>query len=347
MIPLIKLMIIILISVLEGTYSYDFYLEGYASTNLALSNGVENVLVTDTNRYADGITSAASYDITAPHFPQYYGALANVSDRYLRYTRYMKNAAAQGIAGYGDGDKVREDARIKLLETPNYASIPAPKTTFPVYASIKWNPSDYGIQEGEFYRVEVLGEQIGFGSQFWSDGGIRVNADGYTSYYDAISQCYIALGRCRSYLKRKRRLKTANWMSLVCAIGQFVRNVNAVQPKHEDITSWLPLDESVLQETIFNVGLNVTFRADFSGQLICFANDAHSLYWNNLGKIDVTVTRVSWPPSNEIYYKPLTLPACDSSYAAYNRLSAARGTCNPNGGGTGWKQSDIDKMVFN
>lgn len=333
-------------------YGFDFFLEGYASSDLSLSNGVDNVLITDTNRYADGVTSAASFDITSPHFPEYesqdgeINKLANTSDRYLRFTEYMKNAAEQGIAGYGDGDKVREDARLLVVEQENYTSLPPPTKTFPVYAAIKWNPSDFAIQEGEVYTVEVSGSGTGFSSQFWSDGGIRVNADGYTSYYDAISQCYIALGRCRPYLKRKRRLKTANWMSLVCAIGQFVRNVNAVQPGREDITSWVPLDESVLQDTVFNVGRNVTFRADYSGQLICFANDAHSLYWNNLGNLSVTATRVSWPPSDVRYYRPLELPACDSAYAAYNRLSAEAGTCNPDGGGTGWKEEDLAKMVF-
>lgn len=340
------LYLIFICSLAGIAYGFDFFLEGYASKNLGLSNGVANVLVTDTNRYADGVTSAASYDITSPHFPQYYNELANISDRYLRYTEYMKNAADQGIAGYGDGDKIREDARIKITEQPNYENMPRPTKTFPVYASIKWNPSDFAIQEGEEYTVAVAGSQVGFSSQFWSDGGIRVNAEGYSSHYDAISQCYIGMGRCRPHLKRKRRLKTANWMALVCSIGQFVRNVNAVQPGREEVTSWVPLDESVLQDTVFYVGQNTTFRADYSGQLICFANDAHSLYWNNLGKLEVTATRHSWPPSSAQYYRPLEKPACDSAYAVYNQMTEANGRCNPNGGGTGWKQADIDKMVF-
>jgi len=331
---------------LASVYGFDFHLEGYASDNLGLSNGVDNVLITDTNRYADGVTSAASYDITSPHFPQYYNELANISDRYLRYTEYMKNAAEQGIAGYGDGDKIREDAAIALTEQADFESMAPPTKTFPVYASVKWNPSDFAIQEGETYMIAVEGDQTGFSSQFWSDGGIRVNAEGYTSYYDAISQCYIGLGRCRPHLKRKRRLKIANWMALVCSVGQFVRNVNAVQPGREEVTSWVPLDESVLQDTVFFVGQNTTFRAEYSGQLICFANDAHSLYWNNFGKLEVTATRMSWPPDATQIYKPLQKPACDSAYAVYNQMTEENGLCNPDGGGTGWKQDDIDKMIF-
>ena len=167
-----------------------------------------------------------------------------------------------------------------------------------------------------------------------------MNADGYTSYYDAISNCYIALGRCRPHLKRKRRLPLANWMSLSCAVGQFVRNVNAVQPGEEAEAPWIPLDESVLQATVINIGRSTVFRAEHSGQLICFANDAHSLYWNNVGSLNVTATRVSWPPDDTLYYEPLVLPACDSAYAVY--LSLEPPECNPDGGGSGWKKADIE-----
>ena len=170
-----------------------------------------------------------------------------------------------------------------------------------------------------------------------------MNADGYSSYYDAVSNCYIALGRCRAHLKRKRRLQTANWMSLACAIGQFVRNVNAIQPGNEKITSWIPLDESVLSGTIFGVGHTTVIRADYSGQLICFANDAQTLYWNNEGLLQVTATRVSWPPSNVTYYKPLLVPACDSAYAVYAKLEPPK--CNPNGGGTGWTAAEINNQT--
>ena len=31
----------------------------------------------------------------------------------------------------------------------------------------------------------------------------------------------------------------------------------------------------------------------YIGQLICFANDAHTTYWNNYGDIKATVVRVS------------------------------------------------------
>ena len=79
------------------------------------------------------------------------------------------------------------------------------------------------------------------------------------------------------------------------------------------------------------------FQANNSGELICFANDAHTLYWNNHGDIQVTVTRTSWPPSNETYYQNLYLPSCDSAAVVYGNKTK----CNPTGGGDGWTEAEI------
>lgn len=332
--------------------AYQAYTDGFYNTYLPGSDAdprhsPNTPFSVDTNRYSDGYTSSAYFDITSPHFPQYFAALANVSDRYLRYTKYAESAAEQGVGLYGDGDARVEDAKVKITSQTNYESLPAPQKVFPVYAAIKWNPSDFAIQEGEWYNVTVFGNQQGFSDQFWYDGGIRVNANGYESYFDSVSNCYVGMGRCRSHLKKKRRLLTANWMSLSCAVGQFVRPLVEIEPGKEETYRWLPLDESQLQGSIFNVGQSVEFRAVSSGQLICFANDAHSLYWNNAGFLSVTVRRVSWPPSSSTYYQELYLPACDSARVAYvnhgiNTDAPGKIKCNPNGGGTGWTLSDID-----
>ncbi|KAJ1402701.1 hypothetical protein B484DRAFT_338598, partial [Ochromonadaceae sp. CCMP2298] len=181
-----------------------------------------------------------------------------------------------------------------------------PTRTFPVLSAIKWNPSDFAVQEGETYTVSA------HGAQYWLDGGLKVDPTGYSSHYDAASNCYVALGRCRPHLKVRRRLPDANWMSLSCAVGEFVRPLVEVHPGREHEYRWMPLDESILQETVFNVGKEVQFLAKYTGQLICFANDAHSSYWNNHGELQVTVTRTSWPITAETLYHPL-LPACDSA----------------------------------
>ena len=53
----------------------------------------------------------------------------------------------------------------------------------------------------------------------------------------------------------------------VCAIGQFVRPLTEIKPGDEDKYRWMPLDESTLVETLFDVGQTVTFRAVYTGQV--------------------------------------------------------------------------------
>lgn len=326
----------------EGFYDYSS-IPGGAENNDTQPNVP---FIVNTNRNSDGISSTSAFTSSSPRFPYYEGSEANYSDRYVHYTKYKESAAEQGISIVGAGDADREAARLKITSKANYESLPAPNKTFTVYAAIKWNPSDFAIQEGEYYRVEVLGNQTGYSTQFWYDGGIRVNAEGYSSYFDSISNCHVGMGRCRPHLKKRRRLQSANWMSLACAIGEFVRPLTEIKEGEEKDYHWIPLDESALTETIFNVGQSVDFRAVYTGQLICFANDAHALYWNNHGNLQVTVVRTSWPPSNSTYYKPLRLPACDSAQVVYqnhgnNDPSTAAVQCNADGGGGGWSLASV------
>lgn len=58
----------------------------------------------------------------------------------------------------------------------------------------------------------------------------------------------------------------------------------------------MPMDEDEFLPTLFHVGLNATFTAQYTGELVCFANDALGLYWNNNGSINATVTLLTWPP---------------------------------------------------
>eukprot|EP01035_Chromulina_nebulosa_P020863 gene20863-27040_t len=300
---------------------------------------------TDTNRYADGFTSSSNFDISSPHFPLYHGSAANTSQRYRYYQLYKESAAIQGVRLYGQGDAQAEFAKVKILDEYDYKNLPNPSKKFTVYAAIKWNPSSFAIQEGEHYNISVIGATDANTTQFWYDGGIKVGPNGYESYFDAYSNCYVGMGRCRPHLKKRRRIPSANWMSLSCAIGQFVRPLVDPEPGFENLYRWLPLDESELIPTVFNVGEFIEFRAVYTGELICFANDAHTLYWNNRGSIAVTVTRVSWPPINSTYYEELLLPSCDSAQVVYvnHGINTGEGKikCNPNGGGSGWTESEI------
>jgi len=331
------LLLLVLLYNINNTYTIEIYQEGFLNPSLP-----DNIpFSVDTNRYSDGKSSVSAFESTSPHFPNYIGATANISDRWLNDYRYKQSAREQGVGVRGDADPIKEAAKLLIVGQPGYDKLPPPSLTFKVYAAIKWNPSFFAIQEGEIYNITVKGEQSGYSTQFWQDGGIRINAEGYESYYDPISGCFIALGRCRSHLKQRRRLQSAPWMSLVCSVGAFVRALNEIKPGEESQASYLPMDEAVLQEAIFYVGKSLQFRAKFDGQLMCFANDGQNLYWNNKGNLEVTVTRSSWPPTSELYYNPLLLPACDSAYVVYqnkgnNDPATAKIKCNPNGGGTGW-----------
>jgi hypothetical protein len=334
----------------EGFYDYE------ALPGREFSDTSPNYpFITNTNRFSDGVTSTSAFSTTSPRFPYYHGSTAVVENRFIHYSLYAENAASQGVAMIGAGDSEKETARVKFLQNHtdvDLNTLPPPTKTFTVYAAIKWNPSDFAIQEGEYYNITVFGNQTGYGSQMWNDGGIRVSAEGYSSYFDAVSNCYVALGRCRPHLKKQRRIPTGNWMALGCAIGEFVRPLTEVEPGRESSYRWMPIDESQLIPTLFNVGQHVSFRADYSGQLICFANDAHTTYWNNYGQIEVTVTRTSWPPllMNEVVYYDHLLPSCDSAQVVYvnkgnNTYSTGKIRCNPKGGGSGWSQKDIESSA--
>ena len=58
----------------------------------------------------------------------------------------------------------------------------------------------------------------------------------------------------------------------------------------------MPLQEAEFSDSLMQVGQSLTFNSSFSWELICFANDANGLYFNNKGVLNVTVTRLSWPP---------------------------------------------------
>lgn len=353
--PLILVGLVLLVW-LGPASTADMSKEGYANLELIVDR--PNLpYVKDTNRYSDGFTSRSSVESTSTSFPEYVGALALTNTRYKEYLAYKQSAIDQGVALAGEGDAEVEDARINLIEryggVEGVRNAPKPTQSFLVYAPVKWNPSRFAIQEGEIYSIEARGSDTGFSTQFWNDGGIRVNAEGYSSYYDAISNCYIGLGRCRSHLKKKRRLPLANWMTLACGIGDFSRPVSDVKEGAEADMRFLPLDEATVQQTVFVVGRQLTFRAKNSGMLICFANDAQTLYWNNRGWLNVTVTRESWPPSNATTYLQAKDPACDSATAVYSLFQEDPQNpgkyidnpnplkCNLNGGGAGWRAENI------
>jgi hypothetical protein len=88
------------------------------------------------------------------------------------------------------------------------------------------------------------------------------------------------------------------------SVGEFVRPLVEVEAGREADYRWMPLDESTLQETVFAVGQHVQFRAEYTGQLICFANDAHSNYWNNYGDLQVCI----YNPAQILSFNVILIP---------------------------------------
>ena len=91
--------LLLLLCLLTASNAYDAFQEGYLNTERNVERPNLPFAV-DTNRYTDGFTStSASSELTSPHFPLYVGAIANTSDRYLKFASYMEDAALQGLAG--------------------------------------------------------------------------------------------------------------------------------------------------------------------------------------------------------------------------------------------------------
>jgi len=226
----------------------------------------------------------------------------------------------QGIAGRGAGEYEREKARLERLVMeaggrdavegsvpmdlaagvwtgPIPAAADRPSKVFEVDSRERWNPSGFAVQPGEAYKVTVAATETWRDSVEQTDSAEVVTTTmGYDSQWSAAKKCYEAEGQCRSYLRQKLRYANANWMHLVCGVGNFVTLLQEAAGGHD---RFLPVKEEELLEGLFGVDLEYTFTAapGQAGELVCFANDADGLAYDNDGAVTVTVERTSWPPS--------------------------------------------------
>ena len=276
--------------------AYEVYENEYANDVLPGGRGDDDLpnlpYAVDANRYSDGVSSVSPLTDTAPAFPLHRGAVSDApAGRRRLALAKVQSEIEQGVAAAGDGEYVRERRVAETLERLAANPGAAPATSFWVNASLRWNPSGFAIQSNETYRIEVRGHQR------WVDGFVKIDADGYTASYDAVSKCWVAAGRCRAYLGAKRRLLDANWFELVCGVGEYVwRLQEQSDGQGNDTAAYMPLREAEVTASLFRVGSRLDFTATHDGELVCFANDADWLYWNNDGQLRVDVTRTSWPP---------------------------------------------------
>lgn len=283
---------------------YQVYEDTFVNTQLPGHpddfRGMPNLPFTvDSNRESDGISSVSPFTTTGSSFPLYTSSAnyaqfgitpaTELQDRKDHHSRLEANRRVQGLAGPAAGEAEREAAAYNRLMEIGTSDVPLPAGSFLVDSSKRWNPSAFAIQRYEVYRIDVIGDQR------WVDGTIETTANGYAARYDAVEKCYVAAGRCRSYLKTKLRLANAGatWLQLTCGIGDYVWQLQKTDQNRDRM---MPLMEERFIETLFQVGSGVVVNASFSGELVCFANDADSLYPNNKGALNVSVTRLSWPP---------------------------------------------------
>ncbi|KAG5176989.1 hypothetical protein JKP88DRAFT_334245 [Tribonema minus] len=167
----------------------------------------------------------------------------------------------------------------------------APTTLFSVNAAARWNPSGFAVQAGETYTIDVLA-----GGQ-WSTGAVVTDADGISPQYDATQQCWTYNTTClthQNYDATRLPPPQGRLLQLVCGVGDMQSAPAAVA---EGLDWAMPLREEKFTDTLFAAGSYVEITPRFTGELVCFANDANDLYFDNNGTVTVNVTRLSWPPA--------------------------------------------------
>ena len=140
---------------------------------------------------------------------------------------------------------------------PNFPLSPvAPPMEVMVEAVEPWNWTGIFLQAGVAYTFQGDGQ--------WQDGG-RVSGPDGTS------------GTLVQRLNgRLRRYRGANWFCLVGAIA-------------DGSDAGVGADGHVQPLAMFRIGSGATYTPQHSGYLYCFANDADGFYWNNRGRVKLTV----------------------------------------------------------
>jgi hypothetical protein len=129
-----------------------------------------------------------------------------------------------------------------------------------VWARLRANHTKIRVKRGSKYRFVVPPGQI------WTDWFIPTDANGYARGPIPFIQEAFASTKV---------LPHKNWFLLTGAVGC---------PEHQPF----PIGANPVG---MPVGTPVEKEMRSSGELILFANDARSFYWNNFGRIQVIVTR--------------------------------------------------------
>jgi hypothetical protein len=127
-----------------------------------------------------------------------------------------------------------------------------------IRAREKWNHTGVTVSAGERYSFDTQGT--------WSDMGIRRDGNGFsTREVPWVSRWLL------QRFESKRRVPSENWF---CLIGSVDENAGH----------------------LFRIGrqrIDWVVEAGVTGELVCFANDVESAYWNNIGSITLTIARTA------------------------------------------------------
>ncbi|MDO6586530.1 DUF2235 domain-containing protein [Salipiger sp. 1_MG-2023] len=167
---------------------------------------------------------------------------------------------------------------------PETALAPGEAVRLDVFARSRWNATGIWLQAGARYRFDADGE--------WLDAGIRCSAAGPKPGLHLGKALWLAAApasKLQGWLRRKpgngsavvwaaRRAEALPWMSLVgiVASGQGASETRGRICPHETLA----------------IGAGGTLTPRSSGYLYCFANDVWGAYFNNRGKVSLSVTRL-------------------------------------------------------
>jgi len=147
---------------------------------------------------------------------------------------------------------------------PNFPLSPAaPPMEVMVEAVEPWNWTGIFLQAGVVYNFEAEGQ--------WQDGGRVSGPDGTSGTF------------VQRLNGRLRRYRGANWFCLVGAIA-------------DGSGAGVGADGHVQPLAMFRIGSGATCTPQHSGYLYCFANDADGFYWDNRGRVKLTVRRQEAAP---------------------------------------------------
>ncbi|WP_041360090.1 hypothetical protein [Nitrosomonas sp. Is79A3] len=178
---------------------------------------------------------------------------------YIKYIIFFVFALLGGCGLLKKEDKCESETKCKLAQSVGVVTELTEGDSYiiEVCACRPWNRSWLMVQERQRYFFEVT--EI---TENWKDGRVK-SSDPRLGWQGG----YNLFGHFISFLKRSTK---ANWYALVGSVGK------------NDENSFAPLDTNSEPITMYH-----------SGELYFYANDMNGRYSNNIGVLQLKITRVS------------------------------------------------------